>query len=146
MKKWPWTIFLLSFIVVSLSCGNPLNPNDQEPKMRLLVRMLVNDRYIDEPGRYVFFWDGKNDRGEFLSKGVYHFEMKFNELNFHVSCTALEDGEERSNYDAQFELGTVFATELEVPYPNPFHIKSGVNVPVILSESGNLTITIYKDK
>jgi len=39
-----------------------------------VVRTLVNEKKL--PGDYIVQWDGKNDKGEQLSSGVYFYELK----------------------------------------------------------------------
>jgi len=71
------SIFLFIMLVQSLNCSDKINPANPNGYMRLLVRKLVFDEFMEKPGTYVFYWDGKNDSGKYVQDGLYRCVMTY---------------------------------------------------------------------
>ena len=132
------------FLIVALAgtgCKNPL----KEEKKKELVRVLANDLF-EEMGKYVLFWDGMDKGGTPVSPGKYIivFEIRdFQEQDFVMA----EAGKAKEEIDeSHYEFGFYHNHELGQPYPNPFKILSGVNIPIIVAEvPAAVKLSVYKD-
>ncbi len=140
MKTKFFLLLLLSLL--SLQCKNPFK-DDEPEKERVLI--LVNNEYFTDTGRYVLFWNGKNEDSSFVSAGKYIILMEAKNFNDQISVTAQEGGKNGSNNKAHVELGYYSRYELESVDPNPFKVQSGVNISIIIPQVGRVKITIYKD-
>jgi len=133
---------LLLAAMLSLQCKNPFK-SEEAQKQRILI--LVNNEYLAETGRYVAYWDGKNSNGQYIVAGKYIVLMEAKNFNDQTFVTAEEGGKTGGNNHQHLEPGFWSHYELEAPYPNPFKIQSGVNIPFLVPQAGRVKISIYKD-
>jgi len=134
---------LLALVLpVLLSCKNPFK--SEEPKKQRII-ILMNNEYLAEPGRYVAYWNGKDDKGAFIKAGKYIVLMEAKDFSDQTTMTAVEGGKPDDNNNQHIEPGFWTRYELEKPFPDPFHILSGVNIPFLAPDAGRVKITIFKD-
>ncbi len=142
MKK---TYFYLPAILVFLlfiSCENPF----KEDTKKELVRKLVHDYFgTDDMGKWTFFWDGKNEKGKYIGPGKYIYVLEIKRFSDQDFVVAEEGGKNESNDQRRFEPGFWHDYELGRAFPDPFKIRDGVNIPVLLSEPATVKLSIYKD-
>ena len=140
------SIFLFIMLVQSLNCSDKINPANPNGYMRLLVRKLVFDEFMEKPGTYVFYWDGKNDSGKYVQDGLYRCVMTYVGYEREFFFNVQPGGKEGENNEAKFEYDSNLPTELISVYPNPCKVKAGANVELSLREPGRLTLQIYFDQ
>ncbi len=134
---------LLTLVLpVLLSCKNPFK--SEEPKKQRII-ILMNNEYLSEPGRYVAYWNGKDDKGAYIKAGKYIVLMEAKDFSDQTTMTAVEGGKPDDNNNQHIEPGFWTRYELEKPFPDPFHILSGVNIPFLAPDAGRVKITIFKD-
>jgi hypothetical protein len=140
MKKILAAVLALSLIFVT--CKNPFKSETKKE----LVKVLVNDYFGEEGlGKWVFFWDGKYSNGKFIKPGKYIYIIEASNFQDQDFVNAEDGGKNEENDQRHFEAGFYYDFELGQAYPDPFLIKSGVNIPVIISEAGRVKISIFKD-
>jgi hypothetical protein len=61
-----------TYISYNVQCNGPVCLRIYSPEGQL-VQTLVNTR--QEAGRYAVAWDGKNDKGKIMSRGVYLYQL-----------------------------------------------------------------------
>jgi hypothetical protein len=133
---------IILVIPLLLSCKNPFK--SEEPKKQRII-ILMNNEYLAEPGRYVAYWNGKDEKGNYIKTGNYIILIEAKDFSDQTTITALEGGKPDDNNNQHIEPGYWTRYELEKPYPNPFHILSGVNIPFLVPDAGRVKITIFKD-
>jgi len=134
-------ILVLLFVgLISVKCSNPFKTE----KRKELVLEFIND-YLPDIGRYVFFWDGRDDKNSFVTPGKYIVLLEIKGWQDQEYVTAEEGGRERANDQSRFEPGFWIDDDLQTPFPDTFFVKSGVNIPILLSSPGHVKISIYKD-
>ncbi len=122
------------------SCKNPF----KEEKKKELVRVLVND-YLVDVGRYIYYWDGKDKNGKYITPGRYIYLMEVRDFQDQDYVTAQAGGKIGANNQEHFETGFWNSFQLEPAYPNPFKIQEGVNIPFLVSKPATVKISIFKD-
>jgi len=145
MKFLLTLIKILSIIIIVASFGilRCSNPADKE-KERIVIRILVDD-YLEDTGRYVFYWDGKDKNRKYITPGKYIYAIQTKTFQDFDYFTAEAGGKEGENNEEHLEPGFWNDFELEKAYPDPFKIMSGVNIPFLLSEPAKVKITIYQE-
>jgi hypothetical protein len=135
-------LLLFCFIgcLLFLTCKNPL----REDKKKQQIIILIDDRFV-EGGKYVFYWDGKNDDKQYIEPGDYIIVLEVKDWQEQEIVTALKGGAANENNQARFEPSFWQYNELQPPFPNPFKVQSGVNIPILLSGPSRAKITIYKN-
>lgn len=135
-------IYLLTALclLLTISCENPL----KEDKKKELVITFIDDYFLDT-GRYVFFWDGKDENRKYVRPGRYIVLLEIKDQQDQEYITAEEGGKAETNDQSHFEPGYWIDHDLEEPYPEPFRVQSGINIPVLIAEPTRAKISIYKD-
>ena len=118
-----------------LSCKNPVAAE------RVII--LIDD-YLVESGRYIFYWNGKDDDKRYVEPGDYIIVLEIKDFQQQETVTAVKGGLPNENNQARFEPGFWQDHELQSPFPNPFKVQSGVNIPILLSGPARIKIVIYK--
>ena len=126
--------------IAAIKCSNPFKTE----KKKELVLLFIDD-YLVDIGRYIFFWNGKDDKNEFVAPGKYIVLLEIKSWQDQEYVTAEEGGKERANDQSRFEPGYWLYDDLQTPFPDTFFVKSGVNIPILLSSPGHVKISIYKD-
>ncbi len=143
MKKYPLHKFTLILLILTgllcLFCKNPFK--EERKKERIII--LVDD-YLGETGRYIFYWEGKNDKKQYIEPGEYIVLLEIKNWQDQTIVTAQKGGKEGANNESRFEPGYWMYHDLEDPYPDPFKIKDGVNIPVLISEPARIILSVYK--
>ncbi|MBN1999531.1 hypothetical protein JW935_18400 [candidate division KSB1 bacterium] len=111
-----------------------------------MIRKLIYDYFSeDDLGKWIFFWDGKNDKGNYIEPGKYIYVLEIGRFSDQDFVLAEDGGKNESNNQGHFEPGFWNDFELGRAFPDPFKIRDGVNIPVFLSEAGTVRLTIYQD-
>jgi hypothetical protein len=131
--------FLILFTVI-VNCSNPF----KSEKKKELVLEFIND-YMPDTGRYIFFWDGRDDDNEFVQPGKYIVLLEIKSWQDQVFVTVTEGGNDRANDQSRWEPGFWIDHDLQTPFPDPFQVSSGVNIPILVSTPSRVKISIYKD-
>ena len=139
MKKNLLIILFAGIAFLTMQCENPLKEEDKKERVITLV-----DSYFAESGRWIFYWDGRNKDGEYVELGDYIVFLDTRDISDQETITAIKGGKEDENNQARFEIGYWLSNDLEKPFPDPFRVKSGINIPVILSGEAHVKIIIYK--
>ena len=138
---------VLLFIQVLLlfsACKNPL----EEKKIKEPVRDVY---YTQAPiGRHVYFWDGKDEDGKFITPGKYIIVMEVKSFQDQQTVVALEGGKPEANDNGDLYFNEIYSDyELLVPAPDPFKIKEGVNITFLVGNpegsTASVKLSIFKD-
>ena len=141
MKKRHVAIILVFFLVLfSLQCSNPLDENEKKE----LVLHFIDDVF-DLSGKYIFFWDGKDENKQHVEPGRYIILLSIRDWQDQTYVSIDPGGKLEANDESHFEQGYWLNHELLPPYPDPFQVQSGVNIPVLIAEPARVKINIYKD-
>ncbi|MBN1466175.1 hypothetical protein JXA02_10455 [candidate division KSB1 bacterium] len=132
-------IFFIA-ILLAIHCSNPLK---NEEKKELVIHFI--DDVFDLTGRYVFFWDGKDEHKKYVEPGKYIILLSIRDWQDQTFVSVEADGKPNANDSSRFEPGFWLNHELEAPYPDPFQVQAGVNIPVLIAEPARIRINIYKD-
>lgn len=133
-------VILLAVLIFTGNCSNPF----KEENKKELVLEFINDRF-DFPGRFILFWDGKDEKGNFVTPGRYIVLLEIKSWQDQEYVTVEEGGKDRANDQSRGEPGYWIDHDLQEPFPNPFRVQSGVNIPILLSSPSYVKISIYKD-
>lgn len=125
---------------IALQCSNPL----EEEKKKERVLLFIDD-YLVDTGRYIFYWDGKGEDRNYVAPGKYIILLEIKDWQDQEYVEVKEGGKAGENDKSRFEPGYWIDNDLQEPFPNPFRVKSGVNIPILLSAPGHVKISIYKD-
>jgi hypothetical protein len=135
-------IFYLPLILLFLfSCKNPL----EEEKKKDMVRDYY---YTQAPvGRYIHYWDGKDEDGNFVATGKYIIVMEVKDFQDQINVTAIDGGKPSANDEGDFYFNEIYHDyELLVPDPDPFRVREGVNIAFIVGGAvASVKLSIYKD-
>ncbi len=133
------TITLL-YTLLLLSCSNPFKEETKKPLIR-------EEYFYSAPqGRYVYYWDGKDRKGNYITPGKYIVLLEvytFQDQDFVIAEEGGKEGQEDPGiyYYAEFwnkdELGEI--------KPNPFKIKSGCTITFTLKGGQTARLAIYQD-
>jgi len=140
MKKFI-NIFILFLVILSvISCKNPF----KEEKKKEPVIILLHE-YLEESGKYIVYWDGKDENGKYVQPGRYIYLMEVKTFQDQDVMTAEAGGKLGKNNEQHFEPGFWTDFELGHAYPDPFKILEGVNIPIIVSQPATVKLSIYKE-
>jgi hypothetical protein len=134
-----------SFFILLLSSSELLPPNPQKGFQRKRVRTLLKNYEIEDSGNYLFYWDGKNDSGQFVQRGFYRVVLN-NAENKEYFFEVLDGGVPGKNDHSQFELKEVYQTKIVSVSPNHCQVKSGANIKVDFFGNGLILLEIFFDR
>lgn len=134
------SIFFFLAILLSLRCSNPLK---NEEKKELVIHFI--DDVLELSGKYIFFWDGKDENRKHVESGRYIIVLNIKDWQDQAYISVDPGGKLESNDESRFEPGYWLHHELLAPYPDPFQVQSGVNIPILIAEPARVKINIYKD-
>lgn len=137
-------LLLITILISSFACENPL----KEEKTKPLVIEILDNEPLD-PGRYVVYWDGKNKDKEYIDPGTYIILLEIRGDQDQDFVNAVPGGKpgENNKYDTfvHYQVGYYPFDHLEAPDPDPFQVFSGVTLPFVLHNGGNVSLSIFKD-
>ena len=137
-KKLLIPVLMVGFIFIR--CSDPVSGDNTE-----LVKTIVQGYH--PAGLYVYFWDGTDRKGNFVSEGTYIARLYAKDFTFEVEMTALAGTSGTSNDSTAFPDFTYQPlNELRQNRPNPFKIKDGTNLLFTLSEDYAVELTVRKPK
>ncbi len=123
-----------------IKCSDPVSGDETEH-----VKTVIQGYH--PAGLYVYFWDGTDQKGNFVSEGNYIARLYAKDFTFEVEMEALAGSSGTSNDSTAFPDFTYQPlNELKQNRPNPFQIKDGTNLLFTLSESYAIELTIRKPK
>ena len=130
MKKVVCFIMICLFLgSILLTCSDPLSEEGEA-----VVRILV-----DEPldmARHTVYWDGKNDKEEYVTPGTYYARLYNNlQSDDQQSMLVEEGGIPEVNFQGQpIEYGSFGIFEIESIEPDTFKVKEGTNITFIIGD------------
>jgi hypothetical protein len=131
---------LLAIAFILLQCKNPLS----EDKKKLLVHEEIF--YSAPMGRYVYFWNGKDLNGKYVTPGKYDILLEIRDFQDQDFVNAVAGGKQTDDESTFYYYNEIWHTnELGEIKPNPFPILSGCTITFILNGSATATLSIYKD-
>ncbi len=133
-------ILLLGAALLSIQCSNPFK---SEEKKELVIHLV--DDYFPYTGRQIFYWDGRDKNKKYVEPGRYIVLLTIKDWQDQLYIEVEPGGKEDANNEEHLEPGFWANYELEPPYPDPFQVQSGVNIPVLISQPARIKIDIYKD-
>ena len=129
----------IATLIFGSGCKNPLEEEQKKP----LIRELLNED-LSELGRYIVYWDGKDKNGDTVAAGEYivllELDNGYQEQDF---VTAQTGGKPGFNNQGNYIPGFFDDTHLETPFPDPFQVLSGVNLPFTLHRPSRVKLRIY---
>ncbi len=129
MKKL--VCFIIGFIYlgsVVFRCSDPLSKNKEA-----IVRILLDEPL--ERARYKVFWDGKNDKEQYVTPGTYWAILYTSEFDDQLSMLVQEGGITEANYEGEVtEYGSFGFLELVSIEPDTFKVKEGTNITFIIDD------------
>jgi len=140
MKLFRTLLIALLLVFFSMQCSNPFKSDEKKE----LVIHLVDD-YFQFTGRQIFFWDGKDKNKKHVEAGRYIVLLTIKDWQDQLYITADPGGKLEANDQQHFEPGFWANYELEPPYPDPFQVLAGVNIPVLIANPARIKVDIYKD-
>ncbi|MBN2356260.1 hypothetical protein JXO59_09110 [candidate division KSB1 bacterium] len=136
-----WRSFIILLVPALLgSCDNPFK--DEEKK-----QLIREEYFYSAPqGRYVYYWDGKDEKGIYITPGKYIVLLEVYTFQDQDFVTA-EEGGKTGQEDPGIYYYPEFwnKDELGEIKPNPFKIKSGCTITFILQGGTTAKLAIYKD-
>lgn len=133
-------IFILFTLSLTLSCQNPLKEEKKKEKVITFI-----DDYLIDGGKYYFYWNGMDENRTFVDAGDYIVLFEVKDLQMQEMVTAQSGGTPNENNVSRFEPSFWRDNELLEPFPNPFKVQSGLNVPIHLASAARVKISIYKN-
>jgi hypothetical protein len=140
-------VLLLAGVTLS-TCSNPVADEKKGP----LIRTLCDSRL--QPGRHMFYWNGKDDAGKTVAAGVYRCWMDSENDREAIDMTAV-DGTKGRPADSTHTGGIGYRYMntnplhylLEQNFPEPFYAKDGTNITLeIPYETAYIKLTIHSKK
>ncbi len=128
-------------LLLTVQCSNPFKSDE---KKELVIHLI--DDVMEFTGRWVFYWDGKDEKGRYIEPGKYIVVLTIKDWQDQLYVSADPGGKPDANYEQHFEPGFWANDELELPHPDPFQIQAGVNIPILIARApARVKIDIYKD-
>ena len=133
MKKLLFTI-LTALIVVA--CGKTATEQNKDAVVKTIYSGTLGQ------GRYVIFWDGTNESGQFVAAGTYYARLWARDFTFQITLTAEAGGTGVSNDSSLADPGPYALPQLDQNTPNPFKVQDGTNLPFNLDGTYAIELTI----
>lgn len=139
-------LLILLALAVPTGCDSPT-----EVKKGALVRTLYERNGV--PGRYIYFWDGRDDDRKLVAAGSYQCFMEAEGYSNAIEMTAM-DGTGGIRADT---LGTDASGRLHVPtepalyslspcIPEPFYARDGTNILFEIAGTGYVRLRIHRKR
>jgi hypothetical protein len=138
--------FIIGFICLGsmlYTCSDPLSGGGEA-----VVRILVDEPL--EMARYTIYWDGKNNKEEYVSPGTY-YALLYNNIQSddQQSMQVQEGGVPEANFKGQLiEYGSHGIFEIESIEPDTFKVKEGTNITFIIGDraAGEIVRLVIRNK
>ena len=133
-------ILLIGSVALLTSCKNPVKEDEKKE--------LVRREYLEAApqGRHIYYWDGLDEDGNYITPGKYIILIEIKQFQDQVFVTAEDGGKPRKNDTGMYYFAEFYhAHQLLHAEPDPFKIKEGVNITILLSETATVKISMYKD-
>ena len=135
MKPCFISLLLLWGILVP-GCSDPLSEQEEEVTVKTIYSGPL------EEGRYVFFWDGTDDKNQYVSGGTYYARLYSRDFTFQITMTAQTGGTGALNDSSLADPGHQPLPRLDQNTPNPFKIRDGTNIPFSIDDNYSIRLTI----
>ncbi len=144
MKKIVILIFcFICFGSIVFRCSDPFS-GDKDATVRILIDQPL------EMARYTVYWDGKNDKEQYVTPGTYYVRLYNNEQpDDQRSMLVQEGGTAEANYEGEPVItGNYGFFEIESIEPDTFKVKEGTNITFIIGPQaeGKTTRLIIRNK
>jgi len=133
-------LFFLAALCVFWHCKNPLAEDQKKP-------LVLEEYFYSAPmGRYVYYWDGKDQNGKYITPGRYIVLIEVKGWQDQDYVQAVEGGKVGAEDPGIYYYPEFWSTvELGEIKPNPFKIYAGCTITFIHNGSGTVRLAIYKD-
>lgn len=125
------------------TCSDPLSGEGEA-----VVRILVDEPLV--MARHTIYWDGKNDKEQYVSPGTYYARLYNNiQSDDQQSMLVQEGGTPEANFQGQpVEYGSYGIFEIESIEPDTFKVKEGTNITFIIGDraAGNTVRLVIRNK
>ena len=144
MKKIIYIIAVCILLIpVFFTCSDPLSGDGEA-----IVRILVDEPLV--MARYTVYWDGKNDKEQYVSPGTYYARLYNNiQSDDQQSMLVQEGGTPEANFQGEpIEYGSHGIFEIESIEPDTFRVKEGTHITFIIGDraSGNTVRLVIRNK
>jgi hypothetical protein len=135
---------LLAGVLIS-TCSSPTASEKEGP----LIRTLLGGDKVLQTGRWMIYWDGKDDAKKTVAAGAYVCFMESENDIESIDLKAV-DGTKGKPADSTGTGIGIWHLEtnplhylLEQNFPNPFYAKDGTNISFELPEPAHVKLTIH---
>jgi hypothetical protein len=135
---------LLAGLMMS-TCSNPVADQKKGP----LVRTIINAEKALQPGRYMIYWDGKDNAKKTVAAGAYVCFMEAENDIESIEMKAVDGTKGKPADSTGTGLGYWYLETkplfylLEQNFPNPFYAKDGTNISFEIPEPAYIKLTIH---
>ncbi len=136
---------LLAGILLS-TCDDPVSDQKKGP----LIRTICESRL--QPGRHMFYWDGKDDAKKTVAAGTYICWMDAEKDIQSIEMTAVDGTKGKPADSTGTGIGYWYLNTnplhylLEQNFPDPFYAKDGTNISLEIPEPAYVKLTIHTGK
>ena len=136
---------LLAGILLS-TCDDPVSDEKKGP----LIRTICESRL--QPGRHMFYWDGKDDAKKTVAAGTYICWMDAEKDIQSIEMTAVDGTKGKPADSTGTGIGYWYLNTnplhylLEQNFPDPFYAKDGTNISLEIPEPAYVKLTIHTGK
>ena len=136
---------LLAGILLS-TCDDPVSDEKKGP----LIRTICESRL--QPGRHMFYWDGKDDAKKTVAAGTYICWMDAEKDIQSIEMTAVDGTKGKPADSTGTGIGYWYLNTnplhylLEQNFPDPFYAKDGTNISLEIPEPAYIKLTIHSGK
>ena len=141
----PKVAALLSGVMLS-TCSNPVRDEMKGPLIRTLSDSVL------QPGRYMIYWDGKDDARKPVAAGTYVCFLDAEKDIESIEMTAVDGTKGKPADSTGTGIGYWYMNTnplhylLERNFPNPFYAKDGTNISFEVPEPAYIKLTIHSKR
>ena len=143
-KVYHLILFSLAVYLFFAACSDPLSEKDKETLVRTLIEGSI------DPGRYIIFWNGKNDNKNLVNAGTYICKFWVQEYGSEIEMTALAvdfHRPARSNDSTYIDYHNIpLHFFLDENSPEPFYVNEGTNIIFDVPYRAEVLLTIHRKK
>ena len=138
----PKVAALLAGVILS-TCSNPVADQKKGP----LIKTLWDSGL--QPGRHMFYWDGKDDARKTVAAGTYVCFLDAENDIESIEMKAMDGTKGKPADSTGTGLGYWYLNTnplhylLEQNFPNPFYAKDGTNISFEIPEPAHIKLTIH---
>jgi hypothetical protein len=125
------------------TCSNPVADQKKGPLVRTIVESAL------QPGRYMFYWDGKDNAKKVVAPGTYVCFIETEKYLQPIDMTAIAGTKGKPADSTGTGIGYWYLPTsplhylLEQNFPDPFYAKDGTNISFEIPEPAYIKLTIH---